>query len=104
MVAYVQIVLCYGYFYSVLNDFGAMCAKEQGFAFSVIEAVYFSFGTIATVGYGDVVPKNALGRAVVASELVLGLYFVVIILAQVSSWTNQSKVELGSLPWDELKE
>jgi len=95
-------VLCYGYFYSVLNDFGTVGPKENQ-TFSVIEAVYYAFGTIATVGYGSLEPKNPVGQMVVASELMLGLYFVVIILAQVGTWNNQSKVELGSLPWDDLK-
>jgi len=102
LASFVQIVLCYGYFYCVLNDLGAVLAKN-GYTFSVIEAVYYSFGTIATVGYGSLEPKNPFGQLVVASELMLGLYFVVIILAQVGTWTNQSKVELGCLPWDDLK-
>jgi hypothetical protein len=100
---YVQIVLCYSYFYCVLFDFGAVGPKENN-AFSVMESVYFSFGTIATVGYGMVEPKNLLGKLFVASELVLGLYFAVIILAQVAAWTNQSKVELGRFPWNDLKQ
>jgi hypothetical protein len=48
LIAFVQIVLCYAYFYCILHTFGAIgVAKEH--AFSVMEAVYFSFGTIATV-------------------------------------------------------
>jgi len=100
---YVQIVLCYSFFYCVLFDFDVVGGKENN-SFSVIESVYFSFGTIATVGYGMVEPKNLLGKLFVASELVLGLYFAVIILAQVAAWTNQSKVELGRFPWNDLKQ
>jgi hypothetical protein len=101
--AFVQIVLCYGYFYCLLDALGAVGPKENQ-TFFVVEAVYYSFGTIATVGYGSLEPKNPLGQLIVASELVLGLYFVVIILAQVGAWTNQSKVELGRWPWDALKQ
>ena len=103
LAAFLQIVLSYAYFFSVLRSFGAIVPKGDQ-QVSVAEAVFFSFGTIATVGYGNLEPGNPLGQAVVASELVLGLYFVVIILAQVAAWTNQSKVELGRLPWDELRE
>lgn len=103
LAAFVQIVLSYAYLFCVLEDFGVIGPKASRPS-SVIDAVYFSFGTIATVGYGSLEPKNPVGQLVVASELVLGLYFVVIILAQVGAWTNQSKVELGSLAWDDLKE
>ncbi|MGO8731404.1 MAG: ion channel [Terriglobia bacterium] len=101
-VAFVQIVLCFGYFYSFFAELGVIGPKESH-TFSVMEAVYYSFGTIATVGYGSLEPKHCVGQLLVASELVLGLYFIVIILAQVSAWALQSKVELGTFSWDELK-
>lgn len=103
LAGFVQIVLCYAYFYCILYTFGVIgVAKEH--AFSVMQAVYFSFRTIATVGYGVLEPKNWFGQVVIASELVFGLYFVVIILAQVATWNSQSRVELGAYPWDSLKE
>jgi hypothetical protein len=103
LVAFVQIVLCYAYFYCILYTVGAIGAVKEH-VFSVMEAVYFSFGTIATVGYGFLEPKNWFGQVIIASELVCGLYFVVIILAQVATWNSQSRVELGTFPWDDLKE
>ena len=103
LISFVQIVLCYAYFYCILHRFGAI-GPLKNYVFSVMQAVYFSFGTIATVGYGSLEPKNWFGQVVIASELVFGLYFVVIILAQVATWTSQSRVELGAFPWDDLKE
>ena len=102
LATYLQIVLCYAYIYCVLVDFDVIVPKPME-TFSVMETLYFSFGTIATVGYGLVEARGALGEMVVASELVLGLYFVVIILAQVAAWSGQSKVELGRFSWDDLK-
>ena len=103
LAAFVQIVLCYAYFYCILHAFGAI-GPEKEHVFSVMEAVYYSFGTIATVGYGFLEPKNWFGQVVIASELVFGLYYIVIIIAQVATWTSQSRVELGSFPWDDLKD
>lgn len=108
LLSYVQIVACYGYFYCVLADPVLNCIRrksDQDVPQSVIgvEAVFYSFGTIATVGYGGLEPVNPFGKAVVASELVAGLYFVVIILAQVSAWSSHSKVEEGRISWTELK-
>jgi hypothetical protein len=102
LIAFVQIVLCYAYFYCILHALGAI-GVLKGHAFSLMQAVYFSFGTIATVGYGFLEPENWFGQLVIVSELVLGLYFVVIILAQVAAWNSQSRVELGAFPWDKLK-
>lgn len=100
--SFAQIVLLYAYFYCILDDFGVVGPKET-LTFSVMDAVYYSFGTIATVGYGSLEPKGPLGQLLIVSELLFGLYFVVIILAQVGAWTNQSKVELGRFPWDQMK-
>jgi hypothetical protein len=100
--AYLQIVLCYAYFYCVLHDIGQMeCAGSR--VDLVGEAVYYSFGTITTIGRGELVPAGYFGKLFVISELLAGLYFVVIIIAQVSSWSALSKVELGTFPWGELQ-
>ncbi len=42
-------------------------------ALSFAEALYFSVITMATVGYGDIVPDGALVRALAAGEVVLGV-------------------------------
>jgi hypothetical protein len=100
-------VLCYGYLYCVLSDpkVGSIVAlKQSNEAFNLAqEAVYYSFGTIATVGYGRLRPDGFMGQVIVSSELAAGLYFVVIILAQVSAWSSHSKVELGCFQWKDLK-
>lgn len=108
LAAYLQVVLCYSYFYCVLSDpkiGGITLPEPSDKIFNLVqEAVYYSFGTIATVGYGALEPDGLLGKVFVSSELVAGLYFVVIILAQVSAWSSHSKVELGRFPWEGLQE
>jgi len=100
--AYMQIVLCYAYFYCVLNDIGQV--KYAGSRSDIVgEAIYYSFGTITTVGRGDLTLAGYFGKSIVISELLAGLYFVVIIIAQVSSWSTLSKIELGTFQWDELQ-
>ncbi|WP_342617256.1 potassium channel family protein [Rhodoferax sp. GW822-FHT02A01] len=100
--AYLQLALCYAYFYSVLHTFEIIGIKDN-VPFSTDEAVYYSFGTILTVGYGSLAPATKLGKAIVISELLAGLYFVVIIIAQVASLNSQSKAENGVFSWGELK-
>jgi voltage-gated potassium channel Kch len=47
------------------------------------ELVYFSFITLTTVGYGDVVPALDTTRALAATEAVTGQLFLVTIVARV---------------------
>jgi len=47
--------------------------------------VYFSFTTLTTVGYGDVVPINSFARAMSNLEAVIGQIFPAILLARLVS-------------------
>jgi voltage-gated potassium channel len=48
-------------------------------------AVWWALQTVTTVGYGDVVPKNPIGRVIGSVELVLGVSFVTFLTAGVTS-------------------
>ena len=65
-------------------------ATERGKAGSSIEtigdAVWWAFVTIATVGYGDMVPVTMAGRVIGIVLMVVGLALVAIITASVASW------------------
>jgi voltage-gated potassium channel len=68
----------------------AVLAAERGVTGSSIEnigdAVWWAFVTIATVGYGDMVPVTAAGRAIGIVLMVVGLAMVGIITASIASW------------------
>jgi len=54
------------------------------------ERVYFSFSTLTTVGYGDIVAKSNVARAVANLESVLGVMYTTVILARlVALYTAQ---------------
>jgi voltage-gated potassium channel len=59
-------------------------AKEQGIATDVPLnlMVYFSFTTLTTVGYGDVLPVNGYARAAVVLEAVLGHFYLAVLVAR----------------------
>lgn len=46
-----------------------------------IQLIYFSFVTIATLGYGDITPKLALAQMLVVLEAVIGQFYVAVIVA-----------------------
>ncbi len=47
--------------------------------YSFVDAFYFSFETLATVGYGEMFPASAYGHIVACAEIVCGLSFTAIL-------------------------
>ncbi len=55
------------------------------------QSVYFSFVTIATLGYGDIVPKSEHARSLAIVEAVSGQLFLAVLVARlVSLYARQS--------------
>jgi hypothetical protein len=50
--------------------------------FALSTAIYFSFVTLATLGYGDVVPRTELARGVAVLEAVGGQLYVAVTIAR----------------------
>ena len=67
-------------------------------------SLYFSFVTITTLGYGDVHPKpEAWGaQLLVIFELVVGLYFLTVIIAIVTTWVSGKRIWAESKRVDEI--
>jgi hypothetical protein len=63
---------------------GWMTAAEQGIARDVPVNLltYFSFMTLTTVGYGDVLPTSGSARAAVTLEAVLGHFYLAVLVAR----------------------
>jgi len=51
-------------------------------AFSLARGIYFSFVTLATLGYGDLVPNSDLTRGLAVLEAVAGQLYVAVIVAR----------------------
>lgn len=52
------------------------------------EIIYFSFVTLATLGYGDIVPHSDLARGLAVLEAITGqLYIAVLVATLISSYT-----------------
>jgi hypothetical protein len=59
--------------------------------FSLTQAFYFSFVTLATLGYGDVVPLGEVARGLAIIEAVAGqLYLAVMVARLVSLYVRES--------------
>jgi voltage-gated potassium channel Kch len=69
-----QFALIYGHFGALYDDFFSVPVK------SGMDAVYFSFVTAATVGYGDVVPIADLCKQFVIVQITLTFVFVALFM------------------------
>src|SRR5580692_1416340 len=45
-------------------------------------ALYFSFTTLSTVGYGDIVPVSGIARMLAMVEAVFGMFYVTLLIAR----------------------
>lgn len=61
-----------------LVDTGARAAG----AFPLSTAIYYSFVTLATLGYGDVVPRTEMARGVAVLEAIGGQLYVAVLVAR----------------------
>jgi hypothetical protein len=53
--------------------------------FLVAEGIYFSFITLATVGYGDMVPGNEVVRGLAVAEAIAGQFYLAVMVARLMS-------------------
>jgi hypothetical protein len=84
---YMLIGLFFASVYSLIHLFDTQ-AIQWGSNFAVGDRefgdfLYFSFVTMASVGYGDVAPSSSLARIVVVMEAVIGLMYLAILVARV---------------------
>jgi hypothetical protein len=78
---YVLLGLSFAFVFEAVGDFGAQpfFASQEGGSRS--DYVYFSFVTMATVGYGDLTPRGGLGRALAVTEGLLGQIYLITAVA-----------------------
>jgi hypothetical protein len=65
--------------------------REIGFG----EILYFSFITLATLGYGDVAPAHPVTRAIAVTEAITGLLYMAILVARFVSLLSTQRSTRG---------
>jgi hypothetical protein len=86
----------FGFVYSELEQLrpgsfsaaGAVVAPGQ---FELQTAIYFSFVTLATLGYGDISPLTPTARGLAVSEAILGQLYLAVLVARLVSGTGSRK-------------
>ena len=91
--AYLLAGLFFGLLYWVLQALGSGAFAASG-DFSRMTAIYFSFVTLATLGYGDIVPRTDIARGLAIIEGVGGQLFLAVLVARlVSLYSGSAKRE-----------
>jgi Ion channel len=67
----------FAYVFGMIAEFDDTPFFAQQEVADGVDFVYFSFVTIATLGYGDLTPRGDLGRMLAATEAVLGQLYLV---------------------------
>jgi Ion channel len=93
--AYISIGITWGYAYyatSLVNP-GAVRFESPSQAYDIPSAryIYFSFTTLTTVGYGDVVPVHPVTRALAVAEALIGQLYPAILIAGVLGLALQTR-------------
>jgi hypothetical protein len=90
---YMLVGIAFGGFFATLDQLApdSLVQSASGEVLGTDGAIYFSFVTLATLGYGDVVPASGPARALAMLEAVFGqLYLVVLVARLVSLYSRES--------------
>ncbi|MEI2721927.1 MAG: potassium channel family protein [Gemmatimonadales bacterium] len=72
-------------------DVNAFVDNGLGVAPQWQQLVYFSFVTLATLGYGDVLPLNAWARSLATMEGMLGVLYIALIMGRLIGVYSQER-------------
>jgi hypothetical protein len=85
--AYLLAGLFFGILYDLMSRIAPASFAASGAAVQLTpaSAIYFSFVTLATLGYGDIVPASDAARGVAVVEAVAGQLYVAVMIARLVS-------------------
>jgi voltage-gated potassium channel len=87
--AYMLAGIFFGVFYWVIERTwsGSFAVPGEGVQshFSLAMAIYYSFVTLATLGYGDIVPRSEVARGLAILEAVVGQLYLAVLMARLVS-------------------
>jgi Ion channel len=82
---YMLIGMGFGFVYGAIDHFGGNPFFTEGNTATVSHCLYFSFTTLATVGYGDFVARTDLGHTLAISEGLIGQIYLVTVVSLIVS-------------------
>jgi Ion channel len=78
---YLLIGMLFAYAYALVGDAQSTPFFASQISADISDYLYFSFATMTTVGYGDLVAATDLGRSVAIAEALIGQIYLVTVVA-----------------------
>ena len=71
----------------ILPESFVLILPEGGYVDKITpsQAVYFSFLTMSTMGYGDIAPNNNIARTVSYSQAIVGVLYIAVFISRIVS-------------------
>jgi len=82
---YMLIGMAFGFLYGAIDQLGGDPFFSNRKPATVAHCLYFSFTTLATVGYGDFVARSDLGHTLAVSEALIGQIYLVTVVSLIVS-------------------
>jgi uncharacterized membrane protein HdeD (DUF308 family) len=99
--AYLMIGMFFAFAYTALGTMQAGPFFGTSGDGTFPQDLFFSFTTLTTTGYGNLVPTNNPGQSVAVLEMLIGQLFLVIAVAKaVSAWQPRRRQDARDLPND----
>jgi voltage-gated potassium channel len=89
---YAILVIVFAAIYSIVSHSSDIHHFRIGMEYrplSYFEALYFSVVTLATVGYGDIVPASNVVRALVAVEVIIGILLILFGVSELLEYAHE---------------
>ncbi len=95
---YILVGMCWAYLYALVNwlDPSSFDLPSTGTE-SISNLIYFSFVTLASVGYGDIVPQTPFAQRLAITEAIMGQFYTAVLVAYLLSiYIGQKTRESGT--------
>jgi hypothetical protein len=93
---YIILGMFYAHIYTILDWF-----RPESFALKIPEResashfIYFSFVTLATLGYGDITPKTEFAQRLAITEAIMGQFYGSVVVAYLLSLYISHRIRAG---------
>jgi hypothetical protein len=99
--AYLLSGLAWSLAYAVLerldpNSFVFTIGPKSSQSMNGFTGLYFSFITLTTVGYGDIIPASGVARMLVIVEAMFGMFYTALLIARLVSLYSSSEAANGN--------
>jgi hypothetical protein len=96
---YMLIGMLFAFLFGAIDNFGGDPFFASGASATVSRCIYFSFTTLATVGYGDLTARTDLGHTLAVLEALIGqIYLVTVVSLLVSNLGRRARPEQPVAP------